>query len=72
MRSLTAVALNIAQGSMRPIIRSEMSWWRSIHYGRQVRNARPTSRVPVLLRASPNHEVLRRLVRPPLHKPSMQ
>jgi molybdopterin-dependent oxidoreductase alpha subunit len=61
MRNLTAVAYNIAQGSMATYYPEANVLVALDHYDAKCGTPSYKS-IPVLLRASPNHEVLRRLV----------
>jgi anaerobic selenocysteine-containing dehydrogenase len=61
MRNLTAVAFNIAQGSIAAYYPEANVLVALDHY--DAKSGTPSYKsVPVLLRASPAHEVLRRLV----------
>ncbi|MEA2890843.1 MAG: hypothetical protein QOI05_1636, partial [Bradyrhizobium sp.] len=60
MRNLTAVAYNIAQGSIATYYPEANVLVALDHY--DAKSGTPSYKsIPVLLRASPNHEVLRRL-----------
>jgi anaerobic selenocysteine-containing dehydrogenase len=64
MRNLTAVAYNIAQGSIAAYYPEANVLVALDHY--DVKSGTPSYKsTPVLLRASPNHEVLLRLVQAP-------
>jgi hypothetical protein len=61
MRNLTAVAFNIAQGSIAAYYPEANVLVALDHY--DAKSGTPSYKsIPVLLRASPTHEVLRRLV----------
>ncbi|HEV7603295.1 MAG TPA: hypothetical protein VGO49_23955 [Bradyrhizobium sp.] len=61
MRNLTAVAHNIAQGSIAAYYPEANALVALDHY--DAKSGTPSYKsTPVLLRASPNHEVMRRLL----------